>query len=327
MSGIGVVAIGRNEGERMERCLRSVLPISKAVVYVDSGSTDGSTALARELGVEVVELDLNLPFTAARARNAGFESLMKSYPNLKYVQFMDGDCEIVEGWLECACKELDARPDIAVICGRRRERFPTASVYNSMCDIEWNTPIGESPFCGGDAMMRVPAFQEVGGFDPTVIAGEEPELCLRLRRRRWRILRWDADMTLHDAAMTRFSQWWKRAVRCGYAYALGAFMHGAGPERHFVREQRRILLWGFALPLVAAMSAWPTHGWSFFLLLLYPIQVVRVSRHTKRRGISPRDALAYGVACVGAKFPEFLGFCKHIRNRVTARPAQIIEYK
>jgi GT2 family glycosyltransferase len=327
MTEIGVVAIGRNEGERMERCLRSVLPISKAVVYVDSGSTDGSTALARELGAEVVELDLNLPFTAARARNAGFDALIKSYPNLKYVQFMDGDCEMVPGWLERACKELEARPDTAVICGRRRERFPDASIYNSMCDIEWNTPIGESPYCGGDALMRVPAFQAVGGFDPTVIAGEEPELCLRLRRLQWKIIRFDADMTLHDATITRFSQWWKRAVRCGYAYALGASMHGAGPERHCVREQRRIFLWSLALPLVVAMSAWPSHGWSMLLLLLYPIQVVRVYRHTRRRGIAPRDSFAYGIACVVAKFPELIGFCKCMRNRLTARPPQIIEYK
>ncbi len=327
MSEVGVVAIGRNEGERLERCLRSVLSSSKAVAYVDSGSTDGSSALARELGAEVVELDPNLPFTAARARNAGFEAIMNVWPDVKYVQFVDGDCEIVGGWLERAYKELEAQPETAVICGRRRERFPKSSVYNCLCDIEWNTPVGESPSCGGDAMMRVAPFRAVGGFDPTVIAGEEPELCLRLRRRQWKIIRFDADMTLHDATMTRFSQWWTRAVRCGYGYALGASMHGAGPERHCVREQRRVFLWGLALPLVSAVSAWPTHGWSLLLLLLYPVQVVRVYRHTRRRGISPRDSLAYGIACVVAKFPELIGFCKCMRNRLCALTAQIIEYK
>src|SRR5689334_4384058 len=74
---IGVVAIGRNEGERLRVCLESALRASPDVVYVDSGSTDGSVAMAKQLGVHVVELDLTIPFTAARARNAGFEKLVQ----------------------------------------------------------------------------------------------------------------------------------------------------------------------------------------------------------------------------------------------------------
>src|SRR3989338_5153548 len=72
---LGVVAIGRNEGGRLNSCLRSVAHLAGAVVYVDSGSTDGSAALARALGITVVALDLHLPFPAGRARNAGFQHL------------------------------------------------------------------------------------------------------------------------------------------------------------------------------------------------------------------------------------------------------------
>ena len=57
MSTIGVVVIGRNEGERLRRCLESLGPHLAATVYVDSGSADGSVALARSLGAETVELD------------------------------------------------------------------------------------------------------------------------------------------------------------------------------------------------------------------------------------------------------------------------------
>lgn len=325
MNDVGIVAIGRNEGERLERCLRSVLSITQAAVYVDSGSTDGSTSMARKLGAEVVELDVTIPFTAARARNAGFQALIKSNPHLKYVQFIDGDCEIVTGWLDQARGVLQASPNVAVVTGRRRERFPDATIYNRMCDIEWNTPIGEAPFCGGDALMLVAAFQTVQGFDPSFIAGEEPELCLRLRRLNWKVLRIAADMTLHDAAMTRFSQWWKRAVRCGYAYSAGACIHGYGPERHFVRETWRILLWGPGIFSLIALTAWPTNGWSLVLLLLYPVQVLRIYAHTCRRGIAPRHAFVYAIACVVAKLPEFIGFCKFWRNRLSSRPAQIID--
>ena len=178
---VGIVAIGRNEGERLRACLQSVIPRAALVVYVDSGSTDGSTVMARGSGGEVVELDMRIPFTAARARNEGFKRLRQLAPDLPYVHFVDGDCEVVGVWIETAAAFLDAHHDVAVVCGRRRERYPTQSIYNHLCNIEWDTPVGETSACGGDALMRVEAFEQVGGYRGDLIAGEEPELCVRLR--------------------------------------------------------------------------------------------------------------------------------------------------
>ncbi len=327
MAELGVVVIGRNEGDRLHRCLLSLDPKSHPIVYVDSGSTDGSVELARSLGVEVVNLDLTIPFTAARARNAGFDQLLNIAPEIVYVQFVDGDCEVFPNWLETARKTLETHPQVAVACGRRRERHPEASVYNRLCDIEWNTPVGEARSCGGDALMRVCALEQVGGYDPAVIAAEDDEVCVRIRAAGWKISRIDADMTLHDAAMKRFGQWWKRALRCGYAYSQGAAMHGKPPERHFLRERRRLVLWGFLLPVLILGTTWPTTGWSLFGFLLYPIQMARIARGAKRKGIAAADAAAFGVSCVVSKLPEFLGFCKFYWTRWRRKPARIIEYK
>lgn len=195
---IGVVAIGRNEGNRLKECLLSVLGEGITVVYVDSGSTDGSVALARSLNVHVVELDLSIGFTAARARNAGFEHLLQVNPSIEFVQFVDGDCRVVQGWLQRAANEMVAHPEVVVVCGRRREEFPQNSIYNRLCDIEWDTPVGEAKACGGDAMMRVSALKQVGGFNPSLIAGEEPELCVRLRQNGGKIMRINAEMTCHS---------------------------------------------------------------------------------------------------------------------------------
>ena len=213
---LGVIAIGRNEGQRLRRCLTSVIGQGMPIVYVDSASTDGSASLAREMGAEVVDLDMSLPFSAARARNEGFARLMQIAPGVQCVQFVDGDCEIVTGWIDKARQTLDENETAAVVCGRRRERFPQASIYNRVADVEWNTPIGEAKSCGGDAMMRVSAFQQAGGYGNSVVAGEEPELCQRLRAASWKILRIDVEMTLHDSAMGRFGRWWKRSIRSGY---------------------------------------------------------------------------------------------------------------
>ena len=209
MNQVGIVAIGRNEGERLRRCLDSVVGHGHTVVYVDSGSTDGSVDLARAKGVEVVQLDMSKPFTMARGRNAGFARLEEIEPGIQFIQFVDGDCEVVNGWLETALARLKDRADVAIVSGRRRERFPDRSLYNRLADIEWDTPIGEARYCGGDALVRVDAFRQVGGYNVSLIAGEDPDLAVRIRQHGWVVLRIDAEMTLHDMAMTRFSQWWK----------------------------------------------------------------------------------------------------------------------
>jgi glycosyltransferase involved in cell wall biosynthesis len=208
---VGVVMIGRNEGERIRKCLESLGGIAKQVVYVDSGSTDGSVDMARAMGVEVVGLDMRVAFTAARARNEGFRRLRELAPDLAYVQFVDGDCELADGWLEKAVMFLGEHESVAVVCGRLREHYPERSIYNMLCDIEWDTPVGEAKSCGGNAVMRVGAFESAQGYRADLIAGEEPELCVRLRAAGWLIWRLDEEMALHDAAMTRFGQWWTRS--------------------------------------------------------------------------------------------------------------------
>ena len=225
------------------------------------------------MGVEVVELDLSTPFTAARARNAGFERLMQIAPDLEFVQFVDGDCEVSPGWLGCGSETMQERPDVAVVAGRCRERHREAAIYNRLADMEWDTPIGEANACGGNALMRAEVFRSTGGFDPTIIAAEDDELCLRIRQRGWKVLRIDAEMVLHDIAMTRFGQWWRRASRCGHAYADGAARHGSGPERHFVRQTRSLVFWGAVVPVLALGAAWWSRGLSLVLLAGYPCAV------------------------------------------------------
>jgi GT2 family glycosyltransferase len=324
LTAVGVVVIGRNEGERLRRCLDSVRRATPRVVYVDSGSSDGSVAMSRGLGVTVVELDLSTPFTAARARNAGFERLLQERPTPEYVFFVDGDCEVIDGWLDKARRFLDEHPDVAVVCGRRREKYPQKSLYNMLCDIEWDLPLGETPFCGGDAFVRVHAFQQINGFRPDLICGEEPEMCTRLRKTGSRIWRLPEEMTLHDAAMYRFGQWWIRMVRGGYAFAQGAALHGAPPERLWVSESRRVWIWGLCIPLVVLALTFVI-GWPALLLLAaYPINLVRLALRGTR---SRRENWWRAATLVLCKFPEVLGQMKFWWIRYRRVPARLIEYK
>lgn len=324
---LGVVIIGRNEGERLRRCLASLAGQQALLVYVDSGSTDGSVVMARAMGAEVVELDQDRPFTAARARNAGFSRLRELAPGVARVQFVDGDCEVAADWIAKAEAALAANPGVAVVCGRRRERSPEKSIYNRLCDIEWNTPIGSADACGGDALMRTGPLVEVGGYNAELIAGEEPDLCLRLRQRGHGILRIDAEMTLHDAAMVRFSQWWRRTVRGGHAYAEGYSRHRHEPGRYWAKEVRSNLLWGGVLPLACASLLVAAPPLGVFALMGYPVLGARVYRSTRRRGFAARDASLFAVACVVGKLPSCIGQLRYWAKTALGQRSALIEYK
>ena len=324
---IGAVAIGRNEGERLERCLARLTSLCSHVVYVDSGSTDGSVELASSLGTDVVELDMRRPYTAGRARNAGFARLCELMSAVEYVQFVDGDCVLAGNWLDSAVEFLVANETAAIACGRRREMFPDATVYNRLCDIEWNSPIGPVEACGGDFVVRREAFDEVAGFNGQLIAGEEPELCHRLRKRGWTIYRLDAEMTMHDATIASFGQWAKRSRRSGYAYIARAIPHFFDGSRYCWRENARILFWAAFVPLTAvtlgiAASPW----WLLLLLLIYPLQFLRLMcKSPKERGrLTPASFAFYTMV---GNWMEFSGQVLFIYRQLTRRQQAIIEYK
>ena len=98
----------------------------------------------------MVALDMSLPFTAARARNEGFQRLMQLHPDLALVQFVDGDCEIVPGLIEAAADIMLGEPGVVAVVGGRREREPDQSLFNTLCDVEWRIgPFGETPASAG----------------------------------------------------------------------------------------------------------------------------------------------------------------------------------
>lgn len=333
---VGAIAIGRNEGERLIRCLEALLASGMEVVYVDSNSSDDSVAQAKQRGVHVVELDLSKPFTAARARNAGVQKLLEVSPDVRFLQFVDGDCELESRWVETALAAFENEVDLVAVCGRRKERFPEATPYNLLCDLEWDTPIGEADACGGDALYRREAFEAVSGFDETLIAGEEPELCFRLRREGGKIRRLDAPMTLHDADVHRFGQWWKRTVRSGHAAAEAWALHGSNGQTGMVRIAKSALFYGLAAPLAGvggffALRAIGLGWWSLAApigtLVLWNLLVSRVRAARLDDGDPPEVASLYARYTFLGKFAETTGVLKFALGRLRGQRSTLIEYK
>ena len=323
---LGVVVIGRNEGARLRRSLMTIAPLGYPYVYVDSGSIDDSLCIAEELGAETISLTPDAPFTAARGRNAGFRHLCSKYRSLRYVQFVDGDCELTTEWLPAAVRFLAERPDVAIVCGELKERHPDASIYNALCELEWAGPTGEIGECGGIALMRAEPVMAVDGYREDLISGEEPDLCFRLRRSGWHIWRLPVQMAWHDAGMTRFAQWWRRMVRSGHGYTRGLFYVDSPERRACIRHVSASLLWGAALPLGILLTAALWNPMALLLLVIYPLQIARIKWRASKGGLA---ALGWTRALftVLDKFPHAIGILKFLSQHATNRRPQLIEYK
>lgn len=323
MNTVGAVVIGRNEGMRLRRCLNSLAPQVAHLIYVDSGSNDNSVAFAQSIGATVVELDTSIPFTAARARNAGFEALM-ALGDFEFVQFIDGDCAVESDWIAKALKVISIDPALGLVTGWRRELHPDNSIYNALCDVEWHRPAGPIAACGGDMMVRAAAFDDAAGFDPTVIAAEDDEFCQRLAATNWKLVRIAEQMTVHDANMLHFSEWWKRAERSGHGFAQVAELHPG----YFAPERKRVAVFGGLLPLLALFGLLFS-GWVLLLVILaYAASYGRTILGLKNEGVTKLPLLYQLSGLLSlSKIPNMLGMIRYYWRKRTGRSMRLIEYK
>ncbi|MFC6646335.1 glycosyltransferase family 2 protein [Granulicella cerasi] len=333
MSQIGklsVVIIGRNEGPRLARCLVSVCAMHNAgweseYIYVDSGSTDDSLEIAAEHGFRVLELTGGKP-TAARGRNAGWRAATGDV-----VLFLDGDTVLDREFVATAAQAL-VEPTTAVVWGHRRELYPEQSIYNRVMDLDWIYAPGWTPFCGGDALFRRDVLAAVDGFDETLIAGEEPELCRRILAHGGRILHIDVPMTKHDLALRNFKPYWARAERAGHAYAEVAARFAASGEPFWqdeVARNRKRAMVLLAAPVaglllsVALRSWWPI----VLVLLAYVALVLRTAWKARWKSKDAVTLLLYGVHSHLQQIPIFFGQLRFARNRRKGVRSELIEYK
>jgi glycosyltransferase involved in cell wall biosynthesis len=326
---VGIVVIGRNEASRLPLCFGSVVPASVPFVYVDSGSADDSVPIARGFGADIVQLDPARPFSAARARNEGFSRLTGAHPGIRFVQFLDGDCTLAPAWLEGACAALEADPRRAAVVGHVAERNADSSKYNRLCALEWRSPSGDIRDFGGFggiSVVRADAFRSLDGYNAQVIAGEDSEFAVRMNLAGWSVTKLDLPMATHDANMTTFAQWWRRAVRAGHAIGQRSQLNGASAARDCVRERNSTLFWGMGLPVAVALTLVPTYGASLLMCGAYAWLVFRVWRFRTRRGDSARDAFLYARFLLFAKFANAAGLVRYAFNRLRQR-YELIEYK
>jgi glycosyltransferase involved in cell wall biosynthesis len=315
----GVVIIGRNEGERLKKCLYSVLKSGWPLVYVDSDSNDDSVNFAKSLAIDVVKLDATKHMNAAVARNSGFKQIMQLRPELNYIHFIDADCELDSGWLDEALTFFKDNSDNVAVCGRLREKNINLSWYARQCDMSWYIKPGEIESCGGIATINAVVFKKLNGFDETLIAGEEADFYTRAKALGHKVHCIEKPMGTHDSAMVSLKQWWVRNIRTGFVYADNV------GKVNYNSQRRGILIWGAIIPFaIAGISLINLLGIS--LSLIYPAQIIRIALKLNIP-YKFNDKLLEGFFCVFSKSPQLLGLVKYKFNTLLKRDVKIIEYK
>jgi len=328
---LSIVVIGRNEGQRLLRCLQSIQRIHNVsgqieTIYVDSASTDGSPELAKSFGARVIALNTDRP-TAALGRDTGWKNASSDF-----VLFLDGDTVLHPDFPAKAFSVITADPMIAAVWGHLREIHPEHSLYNRILDLDWIFPIGEVDLCGGNVLMRRCALEVAGGYDSTLIAGEEPELCCRIKSHGYRIFNIDAPMVGHDLAMTQFHQYWKRSVRTGHAYAEVSrrYRDTENPFWHSERinNLKRGIFWGLS-PIVAIAVS--TLSQAALPIVLWCVLFVALSlRSSWSARWKSRDILAlvlYGMHSHFQQIPICIGQLQYVFGQKQGEKKRLIEYK
>jgi len=329
-SPLSVVIIGRNEGQRLVDCIRSVQamndpPEGMEIIYVDSDSTDGSPERAKTLGIKVLVVHPERP-AAAIGRNAGWRAA-----KAPLILFLDGDTILHPDFVKEAKQSLDNDPKVAIVWGHRRELYPNASWYQRILDLDWIYSPGLSDFCGGDALMRRHVLEEVGGYNPQIIAAEDNEICQRIRANRYSILHIDKPMTKHDLAITRWSQYWLRATRTGHAFAevsnlsrntTGLWLHES--RKHWLHAG--ILIGIFVIGLIISLglkSLWPF----FSSILLFLLLSLRSAWRARWKSKNFLTLFLYGLHSQFQHIPIVVGQWSYYYHRWRGQRRRLIEYK
>jgi GT2 family glycosyltransferase len=236
---VDVVVLTWNDAEQLERCLDSVASsrgVRTRAYVVDNGSDVSAApmALAGRGGTVMIHNTKNRGVAAGRNQGAGLG-------DSEYVCFLDSDAVLGPDALAHLARQLENRPDAAMSAPVFEDQLPeeSAGVAPSFKDKATRLirnsatyrrvagmgrgPAWEVDFSiGACQLLRRRCFEAVGGFDERYFYGpEDVDLCMRLRRRGWKVVQVAAAACQHRARRSHR----RLATRAGAIHAKNVALH------------------------------------------------------------------------------------------------------
>lgn len=221
LSDVTVIVPAKNAARSIDACLAALaanLPgASREIIVVDNGSTDDTVQRARGHGVRVLEVPQGF---VSRIRNEGARSASGGI-----VAFIDADCLVLPEWYDAVVTGL-ADPSVGIV-GCRHE-VPADATW---CQSVWHEAQMRREAEGdrvsyvpaGNCAMRRELFLTLNGFDERLETGEDPDLCVRVAQRGYRVATVRTMRCIHLgepatlAAVFRRERWHGRGARFFYA--------------------------------------------------------------------------------------------------------------
>ena len=292
---VSIIIIGKDEAPTLSGSIRSArraldeAGVAGEVLYADSGSKDGSAQIACNLGIQVVSIARDTA-NAARARNAGLDRARGVW-----VHFLDGDMELLPGWLPAALDAAQAG-SLDGVGGTVVEAMDEASIWSRAFGHDWAARGPRTGEIGGAGLWRRATLSVVRGFDESLDVGEDPDLCRRMADRGYRIERLDHPMATHRLGLESFGAWWRRAVAVGRSTMIIGQRH-----RDIGLLLRRFLLPILGLALLAYPGLWPVTP---LLALLWYARRVWLDRG---EGLPVGDAFLHSIHVYAVRAPQLVG--------------------
>jgi cellulose synthase/poly-beta-1,6-N-acetylglucosamine synthase-like glycosyltransferase len=193
---VSVVIAGRNPGQSIVTCIRSVLDCdykNLEVIFADDKSTDDSVALARTFErtgrVRVFANDN----WSGKAVNL---NVALNFARGEFVYILDSDTMMYSDTIRNSLPYFE-NPRVGAVAQSIFVRNKTASLITRFQRIEYMmtytlTQLWRGYFgiiaivCGMGGMYRMSAVRGLGGFDTGL--GDDTDLTIRLRKARWKIV-------------------------------------------------------------------------------------------------------------------------------------------
>lgn len=184
---ISVIIPGWNAAAYLPDCIaalrRQTLNAELQIIFADDGSTDNSAALARELGLEVIQLDHG---GAAHARNAALKQ-----SNAPFVYFLDTDDIPADDALEVLIAPLLADDRLGAVFSKAQD-FVSDELTDAQRSRLRPRPVPYSGVLPGCSLLRSEVFEKIGFFDESLSSGETVAWVMKLRDANIKVLQLEA---------------------------------------------------------------------------------------------------------------------------------------